>query len=89
MKLNKKILEKMVIDELNNLQSLNEVDLDDVKLPGTIERFVNKLIDQIKKVNLTKPRQYAIVGRIVMAMGLNVNKLSQMMAIIRKDLKGK
>ena len=72
---------------LIELQSINEIDLDDVKLPGNIERFINKLIDQIKKVNLTKPRQYAIVGRIVMAMGLDVNKLSQMMSIIRKDMK--
>lgn len=89
MKLTKKVLEKMVVEELDNLQSLNELDLDDVKLPGAIERFINKLIEQIKRVNLTKPRQYAIVGRIVMAMGLNVNKLSQMMSIIRKDMKGK
>ena len=84
MRLTKKRLQEMIKEEI---KSLNELDLDAVKLPSNIERFTGKLINQIKRVNLTRVKQYAIVARIVEALGLNVSKLSQVMQIIKKDMK--
>jgi hypothetical protein len=84
MKITQKRLKEIIKEEI---ESLNELDLDAVRLPSQIERWSSKLIDQIKRVNLTRVKQYAIVARIVEALGLNVSKLSQVMQIIKKDMK--
>ena len=70
-------------------KSLNEMDLDKIKLPSAIERFTDKLINQIQRVNLTKPRKYALVGRIIVAVGIDITKLSAMMSIIKRDMKSR
>ena len=84
MKLTKSRLRQIIKEEI---QSLNELDLDSVRLPSNVERFTNKLIAQIKRVNLTKPRQYAIVARIIDALGIEVNRLTRVMQVVRKDMK--
>ena len=86
MKISRKELKKMIKEEI---QSLNEMDLDKIKLPSNIERFSDRLIKQIQRVNLTRPRQYALVGRIIAAVGIDINKLTNMMSIIKRDLKSK
>ena len=70
-------------------KSLNEMDLDKIKLPSNIERFSDRLIKQIQRVNLTRPRQYALVGRIIAAVGIDINKLTQMMSVIKRDLRSR
>ena len=82
MKLTKKRLKQIIKEEI-----VNEINLDSVRLPSNVERFTNKLIQQIQKVNMTKPRQYALVGRIVDALGINVSRLQQVMSIVRRDMK--
>ena len=86
MKISKSILKKLVKEEIKKIQ---EADLDSIKLPSTVQRFTDKLVSQIQRVNLTKPRKYALVGRIIAAVGLDVNKLSAMMSIIKRDMKNK
>ena len=84
MKLTKSRLRQIIKEEI---QSLNEMDLDSVRLPSNVKRFTNKLIAQIKRTNLTKPRQYAIVARIIDALGIEVNRLTRVMQVVRKDMK--
>ena len=86
MKLKKSELKKMIKEEM---QSLQEMDLDKIKLPSNVQRFTDRLISQIQRVNLTRPRQYALVGRIIAAVGIDINKLTNMMSIIKRDLKSK
>jgi len=84
MKLTKTRLKEIIREEI---ESLNEFNLDAVRLPSQVNRFINRLIDQIKRVNLTRPRQYAIVARIVDALGIEVNRLTQVMNIVKRDMK--
>ena len=84
MKITKSELKKLVKEEI---QRLNEVDLDAIKLPSNVQRFTDKLIAQIQRVRLTKIRQYALVGRIVAALGIDISKLTQMMMLIKRDMK--
>ena len=84
MKISKSELKKMIKEEI---QSLNEVDLEDVRLPSNVQRFTDKLIAQIQRVRLTKIRQYSLVARIVNALGIDVSKLTQMMMLIKRDIK--
>tara|TARA_Y100000004_G_scaffold140187_1_gene159270 strand:- start:768 stop:1025 length:258 start_codon:yes stop_codon:yes gene_type:complete len=84
MNISKKRLKEIIREEIYNLE---ERDITDTKLPSQVERFTNKLIEQIKRINLNRPRKYAIVGRIIIALGLEVNRLSSMMNMIKKDMK--
>ena len=86
MKLKKSELKKMIKEEM---QSLQEMDLDKIKLPSNVQRFTDRLISQIQRVNLTRPRQYALVGRIIAAVGIDINKLTQMMSVIKRDLRSR
>ena len=82
MKISEKRLREIIKEEI-----LSERDVTDTKLPSQVERFTNKLIDQIKRIKLNRPRKYAIVGRIIIALGLEVNRLSQMMSVIKRDMR--
>ena len=86
MKLTKSKLKKMIKEEIT---SLHEVDLEAVRLPSNVQRFTDKLIAQIQRVRLTKIRQYALVGRIVAALGIDISKLTQMMMLIKRDMNRK
>ena len=84
MKLTKTHLKKIIQEEI---QSLNEMDLDAVRLPSNVQRFTDKLIQQIQRVRLTRIKMYSLVARIVSALDIDVQKLTQMMMLIKKDMK--
>ena len=84
MKISKKRLKEIIKEEI---KYLNEFNLDSVRLPSQVNRFVDRLIRQIQRVNLTRAKQYAIVARIVDALGIEVNRLSQVMNIIKRDMR--
>ena len=84
MNISKKRLREFIREEI-----LSERDMTDIKLPSQVERFTNKLIDQIKRINLNRPRKYALVGRIVLALGIEISRLSSMMTLIKKSIKSK
>ena len=84
MKINKSELKKMIQEEI---QSLNEMDLDAVRLPSNVQRFTDKLIQQIQRVRLTRIKMYSLVARIVSALDIDVQKLTQMMMLIKKDIR--
>jgi len=84
MKINKSELKKMIREEV---ESLNEMDLDAVRLPSNVQRFTDKLIQQIQRVRLTRIKMYSLVARIVSALDIDVQKLTQMMMLIKKDMK--
>ena len=84
MKISKKELKKMIKEEI---QSLNEMDLEAVRLPSNVQRFTDKLIQQIQRVRLTRIKMYALVARVVSSLNLDLQKLNQMMMIIKKDMR--
>ena len=84
MKMSEKRIREIIREEI-----LSERDVTDIKLPSQVERFTNKLIDQIKRINLNRPRKYALVGRIVLALGIEISRLSSMMTLIKKSIKSK
>ena len=44
---------------------LNEVDFDKVKLPSTVERFLNKFVDSVKSVGLNRIKRSAVLYKII------------------------
>ena len=84
MKITKSELKKLVKEEI---VKLHEADLDSIKLPANVQRFTDKLIQQIQRVRLTRIKMYSLVARIVSALDIDVQKLTQMMMLIKKDMK--
>ena len=78
MKLTKNKLREMIKEEYQNL---NEVDFGKVKLPSTVERFLNKFVDSMKSANLNRLKRSAILYKVIEAAGMSPQ---QLMADIQK-----
>jgi hypothetical protein len=66
-------------------QSVNEELEDmDVTLPPQVDRFLGKLVDQIKGYNLPKKKEQVIVARIIDALGMDRQQLMMAIAKIKK-----
>ena len=84
MKLTKTKLKAIVKEELQNL---NEVDFDKVKLPSNIERFLNRFVDSMKSANLNRLKRSAILYKVIDAAGMSPQQLMADIAKIKKELK--
>jgi chorismate mutase len=68
--------------QVNIKESLDDMD---VTLPSQVERFLNKLIDQIKGYNLPKRKEQLVIARIIDALGLDKQQLMQAVQKIKKN----
>ena len=84
MKLTKKRLEEIIKEEIDNL---NEVDFDKVKLPSTVERFLEKFVQSMKGANLNRMKRSAILYKVIDAAGMSPQQLMADIAKIKKELK--
>ena len=66
---------------------LNEVDFDKVKLPSTVERFLNKFVDSMKSANLNRIKRSAILYKVIDAAGLSPQQLMADIQKIKKAFK--
>ena len=78
MKITKSRLKEIVREEI---QSINEVDFDKIKLPTTVNRFLNRLVDAVKSTQLKRIRRSALLYKVIDAMGMSPQ---QLMADIQK-----
>ena len=84
MKMSRKELKKLVKEEV---QKLYETDLESIKLPSNIQKFTDRLVGQIQRFRLTKIKMYSLVARIGASLNLDLQKLNQMMMLIKKDMR--
>ena len=47
---------------------LNEVDFEKVKLPATVERFLNKFVDSVKSAGLNRIKRSAVLYQVIDAL---------------------
>ena len=78
MKLTKSKLKEIIREEL---QAINEVDFSKIKLPSTVDRFLNKFVDSMKSANLNRMKRAAILYKVIDAAGMTPQ---QLMADIQK-----
>ena len=69
-------------------QKLNEVDFSKIKLPSTVDRFLNKFVDSMKGANLNRLKRSAILYKVIDASGMSVQQLMADIQKIKKELKG-
>ena len=84
MKLTKNKLREMIKEEIQNL---NEVDFDKVKLPSTVERFLNKFVGSMKSANLNRLKRSAILYKVIEAAGMSPQQLMADIQKIKKSIK--
>ena len=84
MKLTKSKLKEIIREEIENL---NEVDFSKVKLPATVDRFLNKFVQSMKDTKLNRMKRVAILYKVIEASGMSIQQLMADIQKIKKELK--
>ena len=84
MKLTEKKLKEMIKEEL---EKINEVDFEKVRLPATVDRFLNKFVDSMKSAKLNRMKRSAVLYKVIEASGMSVQQLMADIQKIKKELK--
>ena len=87
--LNKKELKNMVRGlKMHRLgeEKLNEVDFSKVKLPATVDRFLNKFVQSMKDTKLNRMKRSAILYKVIDAAGMNPQQLMADINKIKREL---
>ena len=83
------IIREEITNELSNTNSklVNEIyDLDRVKYSTTLQKQVEKLVDELRKSsNLSKPAVASILNDIILALGLNRTQITMYMNMIKQS----
>ena len=84
MKLTKSKLKKIIREEIQNL---NEVDFEKIKLPSVVNRFLGKFVDSMKGANLNRMKRSAILYKVIDASGMTPQQLVADIGKIKRELK--
>jgi hypothetical protein len=68
-------------------QNIKEVDFEKVKLPATVNRYLNKFVQSMKDTNLTRIKRSAILYKVIGAAGISTQQLMADIQKIKKELK--
>ena len=83
MKLTKSKLKEIIREEIENL---NEVDFSKIKLPGQVDRFLDKFVNAMKGANLNRIKRAAILWKVIDAAGMSPQQLMADINKIKKEL---
>ena len=72
MKLTKSKLKKIIREEIQNL---NEVDFEKIKLPSVVNRLLDKFVNAMKGANLNRMKRSAILYKVIDASGMTPQQL--------------
>ena len=72
MKLTKSKLKKIIREEI---ETLNEVDFEKIKLPSVVNRFLDKFVNAMKGANLNRMKRSAILYKVIDASGMTPQQL--------------
>ena len=84
MKITKSKLKEIIREEI---QAINEVDFEKIKLPSTVNRFLNKFVDSMKGANLNRMKRASILYKVIDAAGMTPQQLMADIAKIKQALK--
>ena len=68
--------------QINVKESIDDMD---ITLPSQVERFLDRLIDQIKGYNLSKRKEQLVIAKVIDALGLDKQQLMQAIQKIKKN----
>jgi hypothetical protein len=68
--------------QINVKESIDDMD---ANLPAQVDRFLEKLITQIKGYNLTKKKEQLVIAKVIDALGMDKSQLMQAITKIKKN----
>ena len=68
-------------------EGVNEANLEKVKLPAQVNRFLNKFVQSMKDTKLNRMKRSAILYKVIEASGMSVQQLMADITKIKKELK--
>ena len=77
-----KLVDLVPVKQINVKESIDDMD---VTLPAQVERFLDRLIDQIKGYNLSKRKEQLVIAKVIDALGLDKQQLMQAIQKIKKN----
>ena len=83
MKLKKSELKKIIKEEI---QKLEEVDFEKIKLPSVVNRFLNKFVQSMKDTKLNRMKRAEILYKVIEASGMSVQQMMMDIKKIKKEL---
>ena len=86
MKISEKRLKEIIREEIENV---HEQDYEKVAIPSVVKRWMNRFIDVVKGARLTRMRQMAILIKVVEALGITTQDLTQYYSRLRRGMKSK
>jgi hypothetical protein len=72
----KSINQKVVKEALDDL---------DTNLPQSVERYLDKMISQIKGMSLSRKKEILVLAKVIEAMGIDKQELMRYVAKIKKN----
>ena len=69
----------------NNITVKESLDDMDVTLPPQVDRFLEKLVSQIRGYSLPKRKEQLVIAKIIDALGLDKQQLMQAIQKIKKN----
>ena len=79
------ILRKVIREEIKRVIKEDEESFSQ-PIPATIERFMKRFIGAVKGGNLNRKRKLAILGRTIVALGLDPSEVSKYARLVKKEL---
>ena len=79
------ILRKVIREEIKRMIKEDEESFSQ-PIPATIERFMKRFIGAVKGGNLNRKRKLAILGRTIVALGLDPSEVSKYARLVKREL---
>lgn len=68
-----------------NIIVKESIDDMDANLPAQVERYLDKMISQIKGMNLNRKKEQLVIAKVIDALGMDKSQLMQAIQKIKKN----
>ena len=83
MKLTKSRIREIIREEIDNI---NEVNLEKLKIPSTVNRFLKRFVNSLQGANLSRMKQVAVLYKVIDALGLDLSELRMYIQKIKREM---
>ena len=68
--------------QVNVKESIDDLD---TTLPQSVERYLDRMVNQIKGMNLNRKKEILVLAKVIEAMGMDKNELMRYIQKIKKN----
>jgi hypothetical protein len=77
-----KLVDLLPGKQINVKESIDDLD---TTLPQAVERYLDKMVSQIKGMNLNRKKEMLVLAKVIEAMGLDKQELMRYIQNIKKN----